>query len=495
MSPDAPAAAERRHAVGRQALAASLAELAVGLSTASSAKWRRFDRSMRDRSFWTEPQGLTGWSTIQPFEVELLAQASGDAAGVAAILSTHSNGHVREAAVNVMVELRSPIPALLLRSADWVDPVRFKAQSAVWAVAESEGGPLALAHWLPLLNPTDLAVRQREFFATIYLSTVERLSTDDILDLFEAIDPHVRQAAARSLIVRGETLSALPRALAARDPLLARMIVSALSGVEVAQPGVLDALLSSDRLDAHVRAFLHLRAAQPDRAEAVAHDFLVQRSAIVRFLGQRFLDERGFDVAELYRKGLPTNEVALAGLGEVGVAADAERVAPYLGSPTPRVRAAAVLAYAKLADRAALPRLIAALQDPSSRVAKAASRALVRLGISEEVVEAAWAATVSRPSSRSATFRIFSNAGRWTHLEIALRAVRSADAALVDFGMLLFDVCMWTWNRSTTSASTSSITGIWTALADAKSALGSRRYDLAAVSVKPWLPRNAERTR
>ncbi len=57
-----------------------------------------FDAQLRHRS-WAEPKGLTGWFRIRPSDVAEIVDRSRDETLTAALLSMHTNGHVREAAV------------------------------------------------------------------------------------------------------------------------------------------------------------------------------------------------------------------------------------------------------------------------------------------------------------------------------------------------------------------------------------------------------------
>ena len=98
---------------------------AVTLGQLRWTEWRRFDAELRARTI-TAPDLIPGWWGISPDAVVPYCAASNEPVLTAALLSMHPNGHVRERAVRQLASVAMPnsIPALILRSTDWVGQVR-----------------------------------------------------------------------------------------------------------------------------------------------------------------------------------------------------------------------------------------------------------------------------------------------------------------------------------------------------------------------------------
>ncbi len=391
-----------------------------------------------------------------------------------------------------MAALGGPLPGLLLRCSDWVASVSRQAQAAVNDMRMHVDSADAFRSWLPLLNPNGLAVRHGAFFAQTYAGVIGGCAFGDLIAYLRSPDPEVRQATARVLSNRGEAIAALDVALGDCDPLVSRIIIAGLRQDDLASATVVQRLGTSKSAAARTRAFLHLRGENlTGAADDLALTFLRERSSVIRFLGQRHLADSGRDLAKLYRSMLDNEpEPALVGLGEVGTVDDSNLVSLYVNGGGPRIRSSAVGALAKLLGLASTSTLLVALGDPSPRVARTASYALVRLGVSTEVAEASWKVATSNPLARSAAVRVLGNSGRWVQLMMALRAVAADDEDLRARGLTLFDACMWSWNRSATTPPVGVLDEIQRLLIGMESDLGKRRHELAVFSVRPYLPRH-----
>ena len=283
----------------------------------------------------------------------------------------------------------------------------------------------AFRSWLPLLNPNGLAVRRAAFFAQTYAGVIGGCAFGDLIAYLRSPDPGVRQATARVLSNRGEAIAALDVALGDCDPLVSRIIIAGLRQDDLASATVVQRLGTSKSAAARTRAFSICVARTSLARPTLALTFLRERSSVIRFLGQRHLADSGRDLAKLYRSMLDNEpEPALVGLGEVGTVDDSNLVSLYVNGGGPRIRSSAVGALAKLLGLASTSTLLVALGDPSPRVARTASYALVRLGVSTEVAEASWKVATSNPLARSAAVRVLGNSGRWVQLMMTLARSR-----------------------------------------------------------------------
>lgn len=92
---------------------------------------RSFSYWRVEEYFWTADK----WRRLRPKDLPLLLRTASSRVSILGLASFHSNGHVREAAVETLesVDSGEEIPFLLLRLNDWVDNVRAAAKRAIRA--------------------------------------------------------------------------------------------------------------------------------------------------------------------------------------------------------------------------------------------------------------------------------------------------------------------------------------------------------------------------
>lgn len=116
-----------------------LAETGQLLLRASPRLWLMLDVATRG-AWWQAPR----WSAVA---VQRLVQGEPSLLGLT-VAAFHPDGHVREAAVACLTELDETLalPALTLRTSDWVPQVRDRARSALeYRLAEPAGAALVAA--------------------------------------------------------------------------------------------------------------------------------------------------------------------------------------------------------------------------------------------------------------------------------------------------------------------------------------------------------------
>jgi HEAT repeat protein len=120
----------------------------------------------------------------------------------------------------------------------------------------------------------------------------------------------------------------------------------------------------------------------PDRAPAALKDALLEPAVSMREFARFHLRKFGVEsIAEFYRETVTAGRKlpsAIAGLGEVGNAEDAEILKSFLVSPSVSIRAAATRAIGALAGDQNATALLQMLQDDSKRVCREGQRALMR---------------------------------------------------------------------------------------------------------------------
>jgi HEAT repeat protein len=330
------------------------------------------------------------WRRIDPADLPRLHRLPDGWAAVAT-LTCHGSGYVRAAAVRQLSTAPADraLPFLLLRTNDWVVPVRRAATAAVERLLANPNAE-TLARSLPLI----LLMRNwgRGGQQAPAASILQRLQ-----------QPEWRPVLARGLtsehrFVRRECfrlalgmegadrIPDLQRALTDPDPWirhLAALQFHTLNGDEL-RPLAEGAL--ADPAAAVRREALSQYAARfpADAVEPLRHGLLDPHPSVrdrARTSLWRLPD--GFDVAEFYRdavqhqRGRPLR-AAILGLGEAGTAADARLLRPFASHASPKMREVSVRSLARLDAEASRDFIVAALADVSRRVSNAAQEILAR---------------------------------------------------------------------------------------------------------------------
>ncbi|MCI0569404.1 MAG: HEAT repeat domain-containing protein [Myxococcaceae bacterium] len=375
------------HVVGRLVEAAPRELHAAGmalhhlLADLSSDAVRAVDAAVRGA--WLH---ATGYRRLEPEELGRFAELS---PSVLALLTCHPSGHVRAMALERLGQRssREAWPFLLLRLNDWVEPVRRAALSEALRVLPEVPLSLLVQHlslltWLSRTGRAD----HGPFLSRVHA----RLSETDALSHLEAHLPELgreeRRMAYRLLLEARPDASVrlLVRALADADVALRRW-AAARVGERLEGEALARVLARMERSrTAFVRREAVMLYAQrvPSLAPARLQAALLDASRPVREYAQGRL-ARGLDAAAVYRAALRDGlrpAVALAGLGEVGAAADAALVSLFLAHPLPSVRRAAVGALGRLDGAGAAALLTGLLGDASPRVARTAAAVLQRHG-------------------------------------------------------------------------------------------------------------------
>lgn len=356
------------------------------------------------------------------------------------LLASHADGYVREAAVAALAASADPaaLPFLLWRCADWVGPVRNRAERAVRAHLRVERAP-EFARLLPLV------------------ARLERLRRVDTSALIADI---------RALLLRESELVSLTASLRSDSKLARREACRVLDGLDLAsRPDILELALGSDdpvvrswlpsweqrlrpvapaiaaglrrRLVSDPSSRIRLRtqeamvAAGDDWAGDRLHEALLDTSPTIRHLARFHLGKRdpAMDFAAWYRAALSQGGMrtasAIAGLGETGVPADCNVVIAFLSRPARQARAA-LKAAAYLDADACHDALLTTLADRRDGVCRQAL-ALLALRLPEPdaaTLQRLWP-QASTPVSRRAMAEAMLRLPPWPALIALLDAART----------------------------------------------------------------------
>lgn len=291
-----------------------------------------------------------------------------------ALALCHPDGRVREAALGRVAGAVALLPLVIVRCADWAEPVRERARALL-----SREPATALVPWAGLVLL--LSRRAQGGFALDLLGRALREGPAARVEALLGSDDRATRRFAHRVALDRRLLGPVRLArIAARTddaPLQDLCADEAIASMgEADREAVVSTLLAARA--PRVRA-AGVTALRRTGRHGEARGFLADRSAVVRACARYVLRQGGVDPLPLYRSmcAAPADHPgACAGLGECGVPGDAGTLWPLLGHPLPAVRLHTVAGLRAL-DAVDRERLAPLLDDPSSAVVRAATRALL----------------------------------------------------------------------------------------------------------------------
>jgi HEAT repeat protein len=317
----------------------------------------------------------------EPALRRVAARFSGATSGpvAMALASMHRDGRVRERAVAAMVGRPCPeaMPFLVLRTAEWVKPVRDRARAGLaLLLADDSAGCLPAV--LPMVLCLDARLRGG-FAVTQVRAALLSASAEVWRGLLGSGGRRERRFVFDIALAQGWLRLPDLVACSETDPdvgIRARPAEAACrEAVWTRPPDVLRRLAESARAEVRVVALTGLVRVGQDGDVAA---YLDDDAPLVRAVARDSARRLGIDAREHYRTAVSAGEPALgaiAGLAETGSAADAPLLRPLLGHEQARVRARAVRGL-RLLDAVVAGELVPLLRDPSPAVVREATAAL-----------------------------------------------------------------------------------------------------------------------
>ncbi|MEU5334131.1 hypothetical protein AB0G51_12430 [Streptomyces asoensis] len=294
-----------------------------------------------------------------------------------ALALCHPDGRIREAALDRARGRPVLLALVVVRCADWVEPVRARARAML---AE------APRHQLVAHAPLVLRVGHRFRGALAERLLIGALRTGTAAQLEGLLDSGDRATArlAHRVAVERRLLPAARLALIAarhHDAVVQDVCADGASAaLGDGEPGrfteVVPPLLGSRRPRVRSAGVTALRRAG---RYGDAEPYLTDRSAVVRACARYVVRQGGTDPAPLYRAlcaDPAARPAAAVGLGECGVRDDADVLRALLAHPAPRVRACAVAGLRAL-DAVRVDDVRPLLADASAAVVRQVTTALL----------------------------------------------------------------------------------------------------------------------
>ncbi|WP_276323277.1 hypothetical protein [Streptomyces sp. ICN441] len=386
------------------------------LGAADPDAWLEFDEEVR---------------VVRPDEP---GRRSPDPARVPALALCHRDGRVREAALERVADHPDLLPLLVIRTADWAEPVRARARGLLPGLLAA-AGPESLVQLTALV--LRLSRRERGGFALESLTALLRSAGPARLEpLLASPDRRTRRFAYGLAVERGLLpADRLARAAAEDDDaVVQRLCAEAALRSGPTRDDVILALVRSRHPAARSAGVTALRrAGRHDEARP----YLTDRSGLVRACARYVLRQGGIEPLPLYRAlcadpadhGIPA--WAPLGLAECGEAADAALLWPLTGHPVPSVRARAV-AGLRLLGRVDLDRLRPLLDDPAPAVTRETATTLLPWAgrLPEDRLLNRATDDRSPAHTRRAAFRLLRARGGVAELRAAVALLDGPDRAL-----------------------------------------------------------------
>jgi hypothetical protein len=355
-----------------------------------------------------------------------------------ALASCDPDGRVRERAVCRQQELlrqgQPPVdllPFLVLRTADWVRPVRDRARAAL-AIALHE----APERLVPAAAPVALLIGQRQragFACQQVLAALLSLPAPTAFgQLLASSNPRMRQFALQTALTSRRLPLRTLVALAVGDKDRRCRGLAAEAAVREAvwteRTDLLRQLAATPH--AEVRALALVGLIRTGLTAEVT-PYLDDDSALVRAVARDAVRRSGGDAPGHYRAAVQSpTPGAIAGLSETGRTTDAELLIPLLDDPRSPIRAAALRGLRTL-DAVPVGRTVPLLRDPSTKVIREATAALhtridqLPAGLAESLL-----ADGERAVVRRAGYRLFNEPDLVRRLRTALTLVTDPDPRL-----------------------------------------------------------------
>lgn len=356
---------------------AVLLEVETVLMRADPRFWILLE-GVRDRLCWDNPG-----TRLQHLP------APSDTVPALCIKALFADGRTREQAVRILADSGSfaAMPVLALRAADWVPQVRETARAAITdrlnddadGAALTAIAPMALhlarrsqGRWLAehttqrLVGPSRARLAGRLLTSpqlSLRRAAYQALSDTAALGLERAVHGALHD---RDIVIRSRCAEYAAQFAVGADsaPLIRHLLASSTPLVRAVALGALNRLGERDTIEA----------------------MLADRSALVRGTARFYLKPHGIDFARIYRRLLAgdldaVSPGAVAGLAEVGSAADTDVILPLLQHPRVRIRVEAIRALQAIAPAIDTDHMLALIEENQSpAVTRQATTAILTRG-------------------------------------------------------------------------------------------------------------------
>jgi len=407
-----------------------------------------FDAGFRNDSPYWRPNPER-WHHLRVDEVPAIAERESGPA-LLCLAMCHPNGYVREASLGYAISRPVPqqIPFLVLRTNDWVEPVRTAARQAFRTRLNDTHIGDFVRH-LPLVD--SMQSWSRSGIEKLALEIDVALGTSEavrhLLASLSRPESSSRWAAYRRLLNTPhlDSDAIIERALNDDDASLRGSIIRELVGSTPSR-----FVRYSERLMRAPTGRVRFATLSRRRAMGLTvpwRRFLLDSHTGVRRSAQDLAIDADCDPAEIYRKVISESRgrrlgVALIGLAETGTAEDAEQIRAFVGDESSQVRRSTLRALVRIKAADAVDWVVAGLHDCKPSVSRAARDLICSTRI-KPPIESVWAAFEAAPSpvGKTHALKAMNSLAHWAKLPYLLRATTSVDGKVRECVLS----ALWKW--------------------------------------------------
>ncbi|GEM_PF-5240753 len=409
------------------------------LSNLLPGRWFALDQLMRQRGAYSLGGNYGGWEGLQ----EMLPVFQGRFRAFA-LLASHPDGHIREKVLQTVSQTKTgvEIPFIALRCADWVAPLRKRAQHML-----SER--LAPSHALAIAMNLSLILRvlqsHKEGTSELLVKLVRFLGTEEgqkgLVLALKKNDPENRRACLTYLDpAQTAVLKMIFREGDERTRFLAAKRMAE-------RPEDYSSEIAGLAGDSHpfLRCFyLEWLAEKKDpRLEEYLQGFLVDGNRTLRRTARFQWRKRGKtdfreDYLRVLETGTPRQKAgALLGIGEIEAKDLVQKAAEFVDAGHPRVEAAAIKTLSDLAPEKYRDVFRRKMMVPRSKAAKLALRAYGRLsgGVTLPHLEE----LVAEGLGPSPALTLADQMTEWDRIYWCLRSLELSDKVAADRSLARLD--------------------------------------------------------
>jgi HEAT repeat protein len=424
---------------------------------------------------------LEDWYGLQPKGVGVLRPDTHADRVFLGLIASHRSGFVREEAIRILGldESESIVPFLLIRLADWVNPVRLAAEREVVRRLE----PRYARIFVDCLALMDRLGDTTRFSRSISHRVDELLQAPQCADELRRGMNHASRGIRRRCFRIAARAPQLPvadvvaHAIRDHDVVVRRWAFAAATEMLPDNRIALREQAARDSYAPIRRVAFEAVAADPGSHLSDFEFFLMDRSAPIRRECQAVVAKRfAFPAADFYRARLLVPharqiEVAVLGISETGGPKDAGAMITLLDHWSVRVRRAAIRAARTVGAKVSSVLLLNTIAlDRPSVVREAVLALLAERMISAESI---WAATTKNPDHRAriAALNALQIADKWTQIRLYLDAAADAEPSLSRRAVELIGLWVRKFNTTFTQPTTEDKIAVSSALAAIKNFL------------------------
>ncbi|GLC28920.1 HEAT repeat domain-containing protein [Clostridium omnivorum] len=354
------------------------------MSALSPTRLIKVDKIFRERSSY---DWQYDWRNKNPKELFHPLMSEEEKVSILGLSSFHPNGYFREKAIIALSDMKTggAVPYLLIRTNDWVRPVRSISKEQLLRYITSEYAAYFVSNLPLVLRLKECSRDEHIDIVDAVVSIISSVEGSHILiSGLQTADPKIRLACYKIILQTkvANNRTIINHLIKDTNP-YNRLFVLRNIRPEITQDEFLDIsqLLLHDKF-AQIRIFALelLYSFMPEEAITILEKSLFDNNQSVRELSRYLLLKHNkYDFAAIYRDAIQKNESlypSICGLGETGNINDSETIIKFMGSDVVKIVKASINALARLDIQGYKEEIIIYLNDDRAGISKTARRVL-----------------------------------------------------------------------------------------------------------------------